>query len=153
MKLFSHLSSCLNIKIIFILVFFVSLGHSQIKNDLDFIATHNPITLTKKNEHFNVSYKLSSERQLFLIGFIRFYQNLIGSQQNNKKVCTFTPGCSDFALEAIQSYGAWYGTLMGADRILRCNNYDRRQIFYQPNFLTRKMNDPVIYYSRFIHKK
>jgi uncharacterized protein len=129
----------------------VSNGQSQIDNDLNFITAHNPIILTQASEHTKVSYKHSSERQLFMIGFIRFYQMFISSQQNNKKVCTFTPGCSDFALEAIQKYGAWYGTLMGADRILRCNGYDRKHNFYQLNFKTRKMNDPVAYYHRFIY--
>ena len=139
-----------------IIMFFLcsfSMGYTQIKSDLDFIMANNPISLVKESEHFKASYKHSSERQLFLIGFIRFYQNFIGSQQNNKRVCTFTPGCSDFTIEAIERYGAFYGTLMGSDRILRCNSYERKHTFYEFNFQTRKMNDPVEPYQHLLFLK
>ena len=35
--------------------------------------------------------------------------------------CRFTPTCSDYAIEAIQKYGAFKGCWKAAWRILRCN--------------------------------
>ena len=35
--------------------------------------------------------------------------------------CRFTPSCSRFTYEAIERYGAFKGSWMGAKRILRCH--------------------------------
>lgn len=35
--------------------------------------------------------------------------------------CRFVPTCSNYAIEAINIYGAFKGSLMAMKRILRCN--------------------------------
>ena len=35
--------------------------------------------------------------------------------------CRFQPTCSQYAMEAIEKYGAWRGGLLAVRRILRCN--------------------------------
>ncbi|MCQ8240284.1 membrane protein insertion efficiency factor YidD [Rhizosaccharibacter radicis] len=35
--------------------------------------------------------------------------------------CRFTPGCSDYALQALQQHGAWSGSLLAAKRVARCH--------------------------------
>lgn len=35
--------------------------------------------------------------------------------------CRFTPRCSDYTYEAIESYGILYGLYIGVKRILRCH--------------------------------
>ena len=35
--------------------------------------------------------------------------------------CRFTPTCSQYAVEALQRYGAVRGTILAGWRILRCN--------------------------------
>lgn len=56
---------------------------------------------------------------LLLSAPVRIYQwtvrPLIGSN------CRFHPSCSDYALEALATHGAWRGTLLAMWRILRCN--------------------------------
>jgi len=37
--------------------------------------------------------------------------------------CRYTPTCSDYALEAVERYGALRGSLMAAGRLLRCHPF------------------------------
>jgi putative membrane protein insertion efficiency factor len=37
--------------------------------------------------------------------------------------CRFTPTCSEYAMEAIQKYGAFRGVYLGVRRILRCHPF------------------------------
>ncbi len=50
---------------------------------------------------------------------IRIYQKVISPAQGD--VCNFYPSCSNFAFEAVQKYGVFWGTLMASDRLMRCN--------------------------------
>ena len=38
--------------------------------------------------------------------------------------CRFYPGCSDYAVEALQTHGAMRGGALAARRILRCNPWN-----------------------------
>jgi len=55
---------------------------------------------------------------------IRFYQilispliHLVGGPNSG---CRFDPTCSEYFLQAVQSYGALRGSILGIKRILRC---------------------------------
>lgn len=37
--------------------------------------------------------------------------------------CRYTPSCSQYALEAIETYGAWQGGRLALGRILRCHPF------------------------------
>jgi len=50
---------------------------------------------------------------------VRFYQRRLGWA--TRGWCRFEPSCSHYAIEAIQSHGAWRGGAMAVWRILRCN--------------------------------
>ena len=39
--------------------------------------------------------------------------------------CRFTPTCSEYAMEAIEKFGAIKGSLLSAYRVLRCNPFCR----------------------------
>ncbi len=39
--------------------------------------------------------------------------------------CPFTPSCSEYALEALQRYGALKGSWLGIKRLLRCYPFNR----------------------------
>ena len=54
-----------------------------------------------------------------LIALIRWYQRHISS--HTKAACRFTPTCSQYAIEAIERFGAWKGFGLAVWRIMRCN--------------------------------
>ncbi|HHT86734.1 MAG TPA: membrane protein insertion efficiency factor YidD [Clostridiales bacterium] len=54
-----------------------------------------------------------------LIKIIRFYQKNISRRL--PPCCRFRPTCSQYAIEAIEIHGAFYGTCLAIWRILRCN--------------------------------
>ena len=39
--------------------------------------------------------------------------------------CRFYPTCSDYAIEAIGTYGVFKGTLLSICRIIRCNPFSK----------------------------
>ena len=54
---------------------------------------------------------------------IRLYQRFISPGLGRN--CRFTPSCSQYTLEAIQTHGCCMGLLLGAWRIARCNPLGR----------------------------
>ena len=56
-----------------------------------------------------------------LLWLIRFYQRSISPR--HPACCRFIPTCSQYALEAIQRYGALKGGYLALRRILRCNPF------------------------------
>ena len=55
------------------------------------------------------------------IALIRFYQMCISPMLGPH--CRFTPTCSQYALEAIKTYGAIKGTLLSIKRISKCHPF------------------------------
>ena len=53
----------------------------------------------------------------FLIGCIHFYQRHF----HHPPTCRFYPTCSQYALQALEKYGAFKGGWLAFRRILRCN--------------------------------
>jgi putative membrane protein insertion efficiency factor len=51
------------------------------------------------------------------VGVIRVYQRLTSTRV---APCRFYPSCSNYALEALETHGAWRGSLLGLRRISRC---------------------------------
>lgn len=54
-----------------------------------------------------------------LIAPIRFYRYFISPWTGHS--CRFTPSCSIYAIQAIETHGVIKGTCLGAYRICRCN--------------------------------
>ena len=59
-----------------------------------------------------------------ILACIRFYQKFL-SPMKARSTCNFYPTCSQYAVEAIEKYGALRGGLMAVWRILRCNPFNR----------------------------
>lgn len=55
----------------------------------------------------------------FLLGLIHFYRACISPLF--PACCRFTPTCSQYALEAVQKYGALKGGYLALRRIMRCH--------------------------------
>ena len=53
-----------------------------------------------------------------LIKLIKIYQSIPGPWHN---YCRHIPTCSNYAIEAIETYGAFKGGIMAFKRIIRCN--------------------------------
>jgi hypothetical protein len=50
---------------------------------------------------------------------VRFYRRWISPLK--PPVCRFTPTCSAYAIEALETHGAWRGGCLAARRICRCH--------------------------------
>ena len=53
----------------------------------------------------------------------RFYQKGISPLYPPR--CRYIPTCSQYALEAVEKYGAVKGTFLATKRILRCNPFHK----------------------------
>ncbi len=59
----------------------------------------------------------------FVSSAIRFYQRQISPLSPPR--CRYIPTCSEYALEAVEKYGAVKGSWLAAKRILRCNPFHK----------------------------
>ena len=69
-----------------------------------------------------------------LIHIIKLYKRLPLKSHN---LCKYIPTCSNYALEAINIYGALKGSYLTIKRILRCNPFSKGG--YDPVPLKEKM--------------
>ena len=58
-----------------------------------------------------------------LLRCIRFYRRAISPLFPPR--CRYIPTCSEYALEAVEKYGAVKGSFLAAKRILRCNPFHK----------------------------
>ncbi len=69
-------------------------------------------------------------KRIFL-SLIRFYRKNISPY--TPPTCRFIPTCSQYALEAIEKYGAAKGGLLALKRIAKCHPFHRGEHdFYDP---------------------
>ena len=59
-----------------------------------------------------------------MIHMIRFYQKYL-SPLKVRTHCIYTTTCSQYAIEALEKYGALKGSLLAIWRILRCNPFSK----------------------------
>lgn len=57
-----------------------------------------------------------------LIKLIKLYQRMPLSSHNQ---CKYIPSCSNYAIDAIEYYGAFKGLFLALWRILRCNPFSK----------------------------
>ena len=60
---------------------------------------------------------------LFLIKIYQKYISPITSHYSIK--CKYFPTCSEYTKQAIEKYGAFYGSFLGIKRILKCNPFSK----------------------------
>ena len=56
-----------------------------------------------------------------LIALVLFYRKYFSSPSTPK--CRYIPTCSAYALEALEKYGAWKGSLLALKRFFRCHPF------------------------------
>ena len=59
-----------------------------------------------------------------LLALIRFYRREL-SPRKRRPCCRYFPTCSQYAVTAIERYGALKGSRLAAWRILRCNPFSK----------------------------
>ena len=59
-----------------------------------------------------------------MIAMIRFYRKYL-SAMKRMPTCKYYPTCSQYAIEAIEKYGAVKGGFLAIKRILRCNPFSK----------------------------
>ena len=64
-----------------------------------------------------------------MLSAIRFYRRYL-SKLKRAPSCKYYPTCSEYALTAIEKYGALRGGLMAAWRLLRCNPFSKGGVDY-----------------------
>lgn len=66
-----------------------------------------------------------------LLALIRFYRTRISPCR--PPCCRFIPTCSEYALEAVEKYGALKGGFLALRRILKCQPFHKQKsIQYDP---------------------
>ena len=66
-----------------------------------------------------------------LLWLIRFYRKYISP--GRPSCCRFIPTCSEYALEAIEKYGALKGGWLAFKRIIKCQPFHKQKsIVYDP---------------------
>ncbi len=58
-----------------------------------------------------------------LIALVKFYRRAISPY--TKPSCRYIPTCSQYALEALEKYGAAKGGFLALKRVCRCNPWSR----------------------------
>ena len=67
-----------------------------------------------------------------LISLIKFYRKFISP--GKAPCCKFRPTCSQYALDAINKYGAFKGGIMAGYRILRCHPFSKFNVSSNSGF-------------------
>ena len=100
-------------------------------------------TMKGPREEFRVPEKAhgpeTSSVGVAMHGLIRFYQVFI-SPAGGPDRCGFRPSCSRYGHQAIGEQGPVVGVMMTADRLTRCNIFERPGYTRLPN---GKLYDPV----------
>ena len=66
-----------------------------------------------------------------LIALVRFYRRYISPL--TPPSCRFTPTCSEYALEALEKYGAAKGLWLTVKRLSKCHPFHiKEQDYYDP---------------------
>jgi hypothetical protein len=61
--------------------------------------------------------------KFLFLNFLRLYKALLSPFL--PPACRFTPTCSEYAMQAVEKYGAFRGTWLSVKRILRCQPFCR----------------------------
>ncbi len=59
-----------------------------------------------------------------VLSIIRFYRRYL-SGLKGRPSCIYTPTCSQYAMEAVEKYGAIKGSYLAIKRILRCHPFHK----------------------------
>lgn len=86
--------------------------------------------------------KETNPLNIILNAGITIHQKVLSPAQG--EVCNFTPSCSRFGRKALNDYGVIWGSLMTADRLMRCNPWSIEHLnTYYSGIKSGRIYDPV----------
>ena len=59
-----------------------------------------------------------------LMFLVRFYRRYLSGLKSGP-TCRYIPTCSEYAIQALEKYGAVKGTYLAVRRVLRCNPFHK----------------------------
>ncbi len=71
--------------------------------------------------------------------FVRAYQLVISPHFPSS--CNFEPTCSDYAIQALERYGAFRGSILAAHRIFRCHPWGSHG-YDPPLWYSERLSEP-----------
>ncbi len=71
--------------------------------------------------YYYLPKSMAKKVRKIMVAGIRGYQRYLSPLKHTK--CPYIPSCSEYAVQAIEKYGAVKGTAMATWRILRCNPF------------------------------
>lgn len=83
------------------------------------IERHRTVLPVKPKRVYKEARENQNEIQMLFSGLFLTYKTVISSQDNN--VCSFTPSCSEFGIQAVKRHGLIMGGVRTMDRLTRCN--------------------------------
>lgn len=75
--------------------------------------------MTQRNSLRRTLQLVAELPRLVLIGLVRAYQLVVSPHLPSS--CRYTPSCSEYAIGALQRYGACKGAILSVHRLLRCH--------------------------------
>ena len=79
------------------------------------------------------------EVEFMYTGMFVFYKSFVSSQDGSN--CSFTPSCSEYAIQCIRKFGKVKGSVKFFDRYMRCNSLSND--FYKKDAEKKKLIDEV----------
>jgi len=123
-----------------LLVFSLSLGGAETAHAVSGAGMKGPPARPPARSMAASEGADSSSPQRLLLSGIRFFQQWISPIDGPR--CNFSPTCSAFGYQAVQSHGFLLGVMATADRLMRCHPWVESDANYV-RLPGGKLHDPV----------
>lgn len=94
---------------------------------------------TEKKRYAAYFLEAENELEMAYTGLFVFYKAFISSQDGSN--CSFTPSCSEYAVQCIKRHGIVKGPIKFLDRYTRCNSLSPG--FYKKDLQKNRLIDEV----------
>jgi len=114
-----------------------STASAQTNEDIKTVS--NIIEVPQYKEHYAIYKPDKNVIQIVSRALFGLYKNYISSQDAGH--CSFSPSCSEYALQSIKKKGLFIGLVAAFDRLSRCNGLNSEN--YPIKKGTTQLYDPV----------
>ncbi|MCH8905061.1 MAG: membrane protein insertion efficiency factor YidD [Bacteroidetes bacterium] len=115
----------------------VQLGFTQTQTDIKMMR--NLLEFKEHQPDYSFAFDNKNELEIMLAGLFLGYKKFISSQDGSN--CSFTPTCSEYAMQSVKQKGVIIGIINGFDRLTRCNSLSADKYEIHPE--THLLSDPV----------